>query len=119
MLLKKKGQDEVPRPDHVVKPVIRTSLTPKPREQNPQVPKPTTTPVAMTSGDYKLPSIDILEDAKTTGMATDANRFIEEQSQILQDTLTDFGIDAKVVEVEQGPVITRFESHKSQVQKLK
>jgi S-DNA-T family DNA segregation ATPase FtsK/SpoIIIE len=37
------------------------------------------------------------------------SRYIEEQSRILQDTLADFGIDAKVVEVEQGPVITRYE----------
>ena len=34
---------------------------------------------------------------------------MHENSQILEDTLNDFGIEAKVTAVEQGPVITRYE----------
>src|SRR3989338_7960539 len=34
---------------------------------------------------------------------------LEESSRVLEDTLRDFSIDAKVVEVEQGPTITRYE----------
>ena len=34
---------------------------------------------------------------------------LEASSRVLEDTLRDFGIDAKVVEVEQGPTITRYE----------
>ncbi len=71
--------------------------------------KPKATPVLSAGGDYTLPSIDLLVDPVVEGSAFDAGKLIEEQSRILDDTMSDFGIDAKVVEVEQGPVITRFE----------
>src|SRR6185436_9453340 len=34
---------------------------------------------------------------------------LQENSKILEATLAEFGIEVKVVEVEQGPVITRYE----------
>ncbi|MCA9396830.1 MAG: DNA translocase FtsK 4TM domain-containing protein, partial [Candidatus Omnitrophica bacterium] len=58
---------------------------------------------------YKLPSISILEEIRGKAPSANTAKVIEEQSAILQETLSDFGVDAKVVEAEQGPVITRFE----------
>ena len=61
-----------------------------------------------TSDGYRLPDLDLLE----LSPAIDQNKIkgsLETSSRVLEDTLRDFGIEAKVVEVEQGPTITRYE----------
>ncbi|MFT5206295.1 MAG: S-DNA-T family DNA segregation ATPase FtsK/SpoIIIE [Candidatus Omnitrophota bacterium] len=102
------------------KSLFRKKTEPKPDEyedvkvkiktvKKPPVSKPKATPVVSAGGDYTLPDINLLVDPVVEGSAADASKLIEEQSRILDDTMSDFGIDAKVVEAEQGPVITRFE----------
>ncbi len=61
-----------------------------------------------TGGNYQLPPMDLLDDAPVLDQSK-AKGDLEESSRILEDTLRDFDIDAKVVEVEQGPTITRYE----------
>ena len=59
-------------------------------------------------GDYKLPPLDLLDTPlpiEERVMKDD----LEGNSKILEETLRDFNIEVKVVEVEQGPVITRYE----------
>ncbi len=59
-------------------------------------------------GDYKLPPLDLL----TTPPPMEERMVkddLEGNSKILEETLRDFNIEVKVVEVEQGPVITRYE----------
>ncbi|HRZ86443.1 MAG TPA: DNA translocase FtsK [bacterium] len=59
-------------------------------------------------GEYQLPPLDLLEHAPgvdTEGLKDD----LERNSVILEGTLKDFGIDAQVVEVQRGPVITTYE----------
>jgi len=58
-------------------------------------------------GEYVFPSIDLLHVAKNTGMPVEED--FKRNSMILEETFRDFGIEVKVVEVEQGPVITRYE----------
>lgn len=57
---------------------------------------------------YKLPSLDLLESPPAT-----ENRKIKEDfeltAKILEETLRDFDIEGKVVEINKGPVITRYE----------
>jgi len=55
---------------------------------------------------YELPSRDLLV---RPAAAKASNDNLEENSRIIQQTLSEFGIDVKVTEVEQGPVITRYE----------
>lgn len=59
-------------------------------------------------GDYRLPAVDQLEIPPPA-----ENRQIEENlessARILEDTLEDFGISAKVTDIERGPLITRYE----------
>lgn len=55
---------------------------------------------------YKLPKTDLLLRPKAAVIADDN---LQENSKILENTLAEFGIEVKVVEVEQGPVITRYE----------
>lgn len=56
--------------------------------------------------EYRLPSTDLLRKPKPTIIQAGDLRY---NSRIVEETLADFGIEAKVVEVEQGPVITRYE----------
>jgi S-DNA-T family DNA segregation ATPase FtsK/SpoIIIE len=94
------------------KPLIRTTTQPTPVKK-PEIKKePAARPAPSDPaivGEYSLPPLSLLDDPKRVGAGGDATVLIEEQSKILQDTLADFGIEAKVVEVEQGPVITRYE----------
>lgn len=101
-----------PAASEPVKPIIRTTVTPAPKKPEPKKDVPALKPVSqepVDPGAYSLPPMTLLDDPKHASAKGDVNALIEEQSRILQDTLADFGIEAKVVEVEQGPVITRFE----------
>lgn len=59
-------------------------------------------------GDYKLPTLDLLDSPPP-----EAQRILGEDldasARILEDTLRDFGIEVKVVNISKGPVITRYE----------
>ncbi len=57
--------------------------------------------------DYTFPSLNMLDVPVQVEEKVDED--LEGNSRILENTLRDFGIDVKVVEVEQGPVITRYE----------
>ncbi len=69
-------------------------------------PKPKSQPA--TIGDYHLPSLDLMESPPPI-----EDRQIEDDleasARILEETLEDFGISAKVTDIERGPVITRYE----------
>lgn len=58
------------------------------------------------SSDYQFPPIDLLKKPEKGEVVLDN---LQQNTKILEDTLADFGIEVKVVEVEQGPVITRYE----------
>ncbi len=59
-----------------------------------------------TSASYKLPSVDWLKRPSRSVVIEDD---LKANSRILEETLRDFGVEVKVVEIEQGPVITRYE----------
>ncbi len=55
---------------------------------------------------YAFPSIDLLTPAAS---AESDNEWLEGQTALLDDTLKNFNVRAKVVNVTQGPAVTRFE----------
>lgn len=57
---------------------------------------------------YSLPSLDLL-DSPPPFESRQIREDFESTSRILEDTLKDFDIEAKVVEINKGPVITRYE----------
>ncbi len=61
---------------------------------------------SLKEGEYVPPPIDLLR-RPLKGIVQEDN--LQENSRILEQTLAEFGIDVKVVEIEQGPVITRYE----------
>ena len=97
-----------------MKETIVEKMRPQPqiRVSVPKAPVPSPKEKAMmseeTSDGYRLPGLDLLEPP----LVVDQNKIkggLEASSRVLEDTLRDFGIEAKVVEVEQGPTITRYE----------
>jgi len=65
-------------------------------------------PAKAPIGDYRLPPLDLLASPPPI-----EERKIKEDlqlsSRILEETLADFDVETKVVQVNQGPVITRYE----------
>ncbi len=59
-------------------------------------------------GDYHLPSIELL-DSPPTRDTFDPGEDMENTARVLEETLSDFGISAKVTDIVRGPIITRFE----------
>lgn len=54
---------------------------------------------------YKLPPTNILRGIKKESK----NKVISDYSQLLVDTLQSFGVEAKVIHIERGPTVTRYE----------
>ncbi len=61
-----------------------------------------------SSGDYNLPSLSLLREPSDEDTA-ESRESLQNQAAILEGTLGDFGIEAKVVQIDKGPVVTRYE----------
>jgi len=88
-----------------------TTLAAKPKIQiktKPSVMEVKTRPQELKIGDYQLPALDLL-DIPLPFEARQIKEDLEGSARILEDTLEDFGISAKVTDIERGPVITRYE----------
>ncbi len=96
---------KVPEP----KPVVETA---KPKIHIVAAPKtenaPETAKAPKTIGEYRLPSVDLLKDAPIVSDDKIQERLMS-GAKILEETLGDFGVNVKVVDIERGPVITRYE----------
>jgi S-DNA-T family DNA segregation ATPase FtsK/SpoIIIE len=82
--------------------VVRLPQMLKPRQNS------LTTAPPKELGDYQLPAWDCLDDAEH-GFAESQEQFVRSQAAILEQGLLEFGIDAHVVEIDTGPVITMYE----------
>jgi S-DNA-T family DNA segregation ATPase FtsK/SpoIIIE len=71
-------------------------------------PRQTAPPRPKELGDYQLPPWDHLAEAEH-GFAESQEQFVREQAGILEQALKEFDIDAQVVEIDTGPVITMYE----------
>ena len=58
--------------------------------------------------DYEYPPLELLEEPQH-GFTALQEKVVRDKAKVLEQTLEDFHIDARVVEVETGPVITMFE----------
>ncbi|NLX06719.1 MAG: DNA translocase FtsK [Phycisphaerae bacterium] len=68
--------------------------------------KPTSWPKDM--GDWELPPLELLNNERQV-LADDHESQVREKAKILERTLSEFRIDAAVVEIDTGPVVTLFE----------
>lgn len=65
--------------------------------------------LALLSGEvnYQLPPLSLLSEPAPSRAKPARN--LAEQGKLLEETLASFGVTAKVVQIDQGPVVTRFE----------
>lgn len=98
---KLEGKEKIDVVPEFLKPKIQIKAKP---QTAPQPAKPQETKI----GDYHLPSLDLL-DAAPPFEARQIKEDLASSARILEETLEDFGISAKVTDIERGPVITRYE----------
>jgi S-DNA-T family DNA segregation ATPase FtsK/SpoIIIE len=82
--------------------VVKLPSMLKPRQVSPPPPPP------RELGEYHLPNWDLLGDAEY-GYAQSQEKFVRDKAAILEQALKEFDIDAHVVEIDTGPVITMYE----------
>ena len=80
--------------------VVKLPQMLKPRQIAPPPPK--------ELGEYTLPPWDCLAEAEH-GYAESQEQFVREKAAVLEQALREFSIDAHVVEIDTGPVITMYE----------
>ena len=63
------------------------------------------------SGEYTLPPLDLLKDAKTERKKSPRinEEALEENARLLEAVLEDFGVRGEIVKVRPGPVVTLYE----------
>ncbi|MBI4752855.1 DNA translocase FtsK 4TM domain-containing protein [Candidatus Desantisbacteria bacterium] len=95
-----KEKEEKPRDIHIPRIVMPKEIVIIPHEN-----------IQLSEGDekiYQLPDIALLKDPPPAS-EEDLREDLLLTSKLLGETLEDFGIDAKVVQVNRGPVLTSFE----------
>lgn len=58
---------------------------------------------------YRKPNISLLKSVRNTINPAQVNAELKSKAALLENTLQNFKVDAKVVEVTQGPAVTRYE----------
>jgi S-DNA-T family DNA segregation ATPase FtsK/SpoIIIE len=82
--------------------IVHLPNTIKPRQAAPPPPPP------KELGEYHLPGWDELADAEV-GYVASQEAYVRDKAAILERSLQEFNIDAHVVEIDTGPVITMYE----------
>lgn len=88
--------------------IVPLSETHKPLEEVDNTQEPVSV-VAPVKKPMQLPSLDLLDAPELQQAQGYSEEQLEQMSRQLEEKLKDFGVIAEVVEVNPGPVITRFE----------
>ena len=80
--------------------IVKLPSVLKPRQVSPPSPR--------ELGEYNLPAWDCLAEPEH-GYSEVQEKFVREKAAILEQALREFNIDAQVVEIDTGPVITMYE----------
>lgn len=65
--------------------------------------------VDIENGEYILPPLDLLKEPPAGEAERSSRDDLEKESRKLEETLASFNIEARVMEVNQGPTVTRYE----------
>jgi S-DNA-T family DNA segregation ATPase FtsK/SpoIIIE len=94
--------DAAPEPAKRNEIIVKLPSMLKPRQVSPPVPPP------RELGEYHLPSWECLAEAEH-GYVESQEAFVREKAAVLEQALKEFNVDAHVVEIDTGPVITMYE----------
>lgn len=89
------------------KPNIKLAL-PEKKQQEKQEHMVITNEKSRRVGNYQLPPLDLLDDPPPVSSRKIQDDLIS-GAKTLEETLVDFGVSVRVADIEQGPVITRYE----------
>ena len=94
-----------PRPQATINKniIVRLPSMLKPRQTSPPP-----APPPKELGEYNLPDWELLDDAEY-GYAESQEKFVRAKAAVLEQALREFDIEAHVVEIDTGPVITMYE----------
>ncbi len=105
-------------PDHEIQSrgnAVSTESSPAPAgtretgtEGSKESPIPSVTGGADSAADYILPPLELLSKPRSTGGQSQL-RSSKDRARLLENTLQSFGVRAKVIHVQSGPTVTRFE----------
>ncbi len=90
-------------------PEIQAVVAERERPEQRPTKKPRQQPLFEINSSAELPDFSLLDDAEEPHSAEFSGESLEGMSRLLELKLKDFGIDAEVVSVLPGPVVTRFE----------
>ena len=63
----------------------------------------------LSAGHYSLPPLSLLKKSAKPKQQAKMTKEIADNAKILEETLEDFGVSAKIVDTSQGPAVTRYE----------
>ncbi len=95
---------EAPRPSS---PAAVAEDVPEEEHPKPRRRQPAPAPAQAGDGEFQLPPVSLLSRPRPTKRPRPGES--EDQAQLLEETLASFGIQAKVVSISRGPVVTRYE----------
>jgi len=101
--LKKSATPKVVKP----KKVSHKETPPEPPKRPKPIPVPPVPPEVIPNSSYCYPPIDLLSIGD--GSSGDATAEMKENTKRLAETLSSFKIDARIINVTQGPSVTRYE----------
>lgn len=104
--LKSPLRKEEAEPDSKPALELTVKISNQPKEKTAPHPRPVQ---LKTSNGYQLPSLDLLDDAPAVSSKKNLEDDLTANAHILEDTLVDFGVSARVTNIERGPAITRYE----------
>jgi DNA segregation ATPase FtsK/SpoIIIE, S-DNA-T family len=82
----------------------------EPKKETAKKPEQESFPFMQNIGDFKLPSLDLLDDPPAREKWMEVQKeSLEMNARILERKLADFGVHGEVVEILPGPVITMYE----------
>jgi DNA segregation ATPase FtsK/SpoIIIE, S-DNA-T family len=82
----------------------------EPKKEPVKKPEQESFPFMHMTGDFKLPSLDLLDDPPAREKWMEVQKeSLEMNARILERKLADFGVHGEVVEISPGPVITMYE----------
>jgi len=104
---KKKAREELLEKEKA-KPRRKVTII-EPKKEPPKKPEQEAFPFMTQVGEFKLPPIDLLQEAPSEENVEIREESLEKNARRLERKLADFGVEGEVVEILPGPVITMYE----------